>query len=122
MGFTGYILRSDKNGKYYVGQTEDLESRLKEHNNGEEKSTKPWRPWKLMYEKLFATRSEAVQWERMVKGRKSRAFKEQLIQEYQSERSAVPSRSSGTGRGSSSRTLFRTGPGSDGIHGLHIAK
>ena len=93
MGFTGYILRSDKNGRYYVGQTENLEVRLKEHNNGEEKSTKPWRPWKLMYEKRFTTRSEAVQWERMVKGRKSRAFKEQLIQEYQSERSAVPSRS-----------------------------
>ena len=87
--FKGYILRSQKNGRYYVGQTDDVDRRIQEHNNGEEKSTAPWAPWSLVFKKIFDTRSEAVRWERGVKARKSRAFIEKLIQLYNSERGAA---------------------------------
>lgn len=89
MGFRGYILRSDRSGRYYVGQTEEIQNKVKEHNNGEVRATKPWRPWTLLFERRFATRSEAVRWERRVKRRKSRAFIEQLIEEFNSERGAA---------------------------------
>ena len=41
-----YILQSLKNNKYYIGSTNDLERRIKEHNNGTgcvyTKSNGPW--------------------------------------------------------------------------------
>ena len=44
-----YILRSQKTGRYYVGITADLDGRLKRHNSGQNTSTKPGRPWQLVY-------------------------------------------------------------------------
>ena len=42
-----YILRSKKNNRLYVGSTEDVRLRLQQHNKGENKSTKAYRPWEL---------------------------------------------------------------------------
>ena len=89
MGFTGYILQSEKNLEFYVGQSSNLEHRLLAHNNGQVRSTRPHRPWKLVYFKLFDTRRDAMAWEQQVKSRKSRAFIEKLIKEFSSERSAA---------------------------------
>jgi putative endonuclease len=38
--FYVYILRSSKDGKRYVGMTENLERRMNEHESGRVKSTK----------------------------------------------------------------------------------
>lgn len=89
MGFSGYILQSELTGSFYVGQTDDLAQRVVKHNRGEVRSTKPYRPWKLVYWKQFETRREAMAWEKQVKGRKHRAFIEKLIREFTSERSAA---------------------------------
>ena len=42
-----YIIQSLKNGRYYVGSTQDFESRIKYHNEGRVPSTKHLRPWVL---------------------------------------------------------------------------
>ncbi len=89
MSFSGYILQSETTGAFYVGQTDDPARRVVKHNRGEVGSTKPYRPWKLVYLKRFDTRREAMAWERQVKGRKSRAFIEKLIKEFSSERGAA---------------------------------
>lgn len=39
-----YILKSSLNQRYYVGHTDNLEKRLKQHNAGRTPSTKPYRP------------------------------------------------------------------------------
>ena len=39
-----YLLKSLKDKKYYIGQTHDIEKRLKEHNDGKVISTKSRRP------------------------------------------------------------------------------
>jgi putative endonuclease len=44
-----YTLQSQINDKLYKGTTNDLKKRVKEHNSGKVKSTKPYRPWKLIY-------------------------------------------------------------------------
>ena len=62
-----YILESEKNNKHYIGQTEDLESRLERHNAGRVNSTKSARPWKLKYWKDFETRGEAYKIEQLLK-------------------------------------------------------
>ncbi|MCF7741433.1 MAG: GIY-YIG nuclease family protein [Candidatus Marinimicrobia bacterium] len=37
-------MQSKKNGRFYIGQTKDIEDRLQRHNAGHSKSTKPYRP------------------------------------------------------------------------------
>ena len=53
--------------KFYKGQTDNLTRRLKEHNNGEEKSTSPYVPWVLVWHTTFKSRSEAMALERKLK-------------------------------------------------------
>jgi len=43
----------------YIGITSDLETRIRRHNAGYEKSTKRRIPFVLLYSEVFATRLEA---------------------------------------------------------------
>ena len=62
-----YFLKSLKNGDLYIGSTEDVNNRLKKHNDGKVKSTKFYRPWQLLDIETYNTRSEAVRRERFLK-------------------------------------------------------
>jgi putative endonuclease len=44
-----YILKSSKDRKFFYGSTSNLETRLKDHNNGKVRSTKRRRPLILHY-------------------------------------------------------------------------
>ena len=48
MTYTVYYLYSIKLNKYYIGKTNNINRRLKEHNNGEEIYTKKGTPWTLI--------------------------------------------------------------------------
>ena len=78
MAFQMYILRSSSTGRYYVGHTQDLAKRLREHNRGCARSTRDRGPWELFYKEEFSTRSEASRRERQIKSMKSRAWIEEL--------------------------------------------
>ena len=62
-----YVLHSDGTGKRYIGHTNDLNRRLKEHNAGYVKSTKGGLPWRIIASKEFSSRSEARWVERSLK-------------------------------------------------------
>jgi putative endonuclease len=47
--FTVYALKSLSHNFIYVGMTENLEERLRRHNNGYNKSTKRFAPFELVY-------------------------------------------------------------------------
>lgn len=55
-----YILYSQKHLRTYVGQTDDVNRRLRQHNKGKVKSTKTYVPWTLIHVEIFKTRSEAM--------------------------------------------------------------
>lgn len=40
-----YILESQKNFRYYIGSTDDINKRIQEHNVGKVLSTRNTRPW-----------------------------------------------------------------------------
>ena len=86
-----YILYAPKSDKYYIGQTSDLNARLKDHNEGErpnqkKKFTYKYRPWELALAiPMAATRAEAMRIEKFVKSKKSRAFIQQLVQAKEDE-------------------------------------
>jgi len=79
MAYYVYILRSFKDGTYYVGSTQDLDSRIKRHNQGRTKYTKPKRPWELVYHEEHPDRSSAVKRELEIKNRKSKKIIEKLL-------------------------------------------
>jgi len=60
MKFTVYILQSDIDGSFYIGQTENLLARLEAHNLGRNISTKNKRPWKLKWYTIVDSRAEAM--------------------------------------------------------------
>ena len=60
MEYFVYVLESEIDGRLYKGQTTDISKRINEHNAGQTKSTKGYRPWKLVYFEKFETIKEAV--------------------------------------------------------------
>jgi putative endonuclease len=62
-----YILRSHDDKHRYVGHCEYLNTRLKQHNSGKVKSTKPFSPWKFVHTQEFKTRLEAIKREKYLK-------------------------------------------------------
>lgn len=72
MKFFTYILISEVDESYYIGQTQDVEKRLKRHNAGRNRSTSAKRPWKLLYAKTCSSRSEAIKIESYLKSLKKR--------------------------------------------------
>ncbi len=58
--FCVYIIYSQASGDIYVGSTANLNWRLKLHQSGKVKSTKGYRPWRLLEFYEYDTRSEAV--------------------------------------------------------------
>lgn len=67
MLFYVYILYAEKFDKFYVGQTNNISDRLKRHNSGTEKATKPFIPWKIFWVTSKETRSDAMNLEKKLK-------------------------------------------------------
>ncbi len=67
MPYFMYILKSESTGSSYVGHTSNLDKRVMEHNSGKSLSTKNKRPWRLVYNEEYATRSEAASREKYFK-------------------------------------------------------
>jgi putative endonuclease len=57
--YSVYVLKSLRDDDYYIGQTNNVEKRHAQHNQGKVKSTKSRRPFKPIGYKTFKTRSEA---------------------------------------------------------------
>lgn len=57
------FLESINHNRHYIGCCSDIIIRLKQHNSGETKSTKLYRPWKLIYNEVFQDKSTAFKQE-----------------------------------------------------------
>ena len=78
-----YILKSSIKKWYYVGSTNRLTQRLKEHNAGKVLSTKAYRPFQLIFKKEFTLETEARSYERLLKDK--RIEKERIIKLFESK-------------------------------------
>lgn len=77
-----YVLYSLIHDKIYIGQTEDIERRMLEHNNGLlSVYSKRYKPWELIYTEEYPTRAEAMKREKQLKSQKGREFIWKLIKE-----------------------------------------
>ena len=62
-----YVLSSINFDKRYTGFTQDLEKRLNQHNTGKTKSTRAFKPWKVLFFEQYETKVEALQREKYLK-------------------------------------------------------
>lgn len=73
-----YIIWNGKAKKYYIGQTNNLEKRISQHNdpnNTYSKYTKQYKGlWTLIYFEEYLTREEAKEREKYLKNRRGREF------------------------------------------------
>ncbi len=69
-----YVLLSINYGTRYIGSTENPIKRVIEHNSGKVKYTKGRRPWRLIYNERYNTRSDARQRELYLKSGQGRKF------------------------------------------------
>ena len=79
MAYYLYIIQSAADGGYYIGTTQDLEDRIRRHNQGRSKFTKTKCPWHLVYSEEHVDRSAAMKREYAIKRKKKRDYIEQLI-------------------------------------------
>lgn len=63
-----YVIRSLKDGRFYVGITADVSRRLEEHNRGKTFSTKAYKPWLLVFTETYSNRLKAREREKFLKG------------------------------------------------------
>lgn len=54
-----YIIQSTKRVWRYIGITSDVQKRLAQHNSGKTTSTKPYKPFSLIYTETFLDKTTA---------------------------------------------------------------
>jgi putative endonuclease len=81
MFFYVYLLEN-RTGKFYIGSTYDLVRRVKEHNRGLNKSTKPYKPWRLIYYEACIIEEDAKRRENYLKTNQGGRLLKRRIKEY----------------------------------------
>ena len=74
MSWKVYVLESLRSGVRYVGISEDLNRRLKEHNSGKTKFTSGHMPWELLYQEETEDAASARAREKYLKSAAGRRF------------------------------------------------
>ena len=79
MFFYVYIIKSIKGKieKTYAGYTNNIQNRLKKHNNNKGAKSTKGHKWKLIYKKKFISKSMAMSYEYKLK--KNRIFRKKII-------------------------------------------
>ena len=82
MFYYTYILKSNKDGKFYTGYTKDLKLRIEQHNKGKVESTKERRPLKLIYYEACLNRGDATHREKYLKTHFGKMFIKKRLNSY----------------------------------------
>ena len=82
MFYYNYAIQSIKDRNLYTGYTKDLRKRLREHNQGLNKSTKPYRPWKLVYYESCLDEEDAKRREHYLKTSQGQRLLKRRLKEH----------------------------------------
>lgn len=77
-----YVLKSEKDGKNYVGFTKNLKLRFEQHENGLVRSTKNRRPLKLVYYEACIDQGDATHREKYLKTYHGKMFIKRRLKSY----------------------------------------
>lgn len=74
-----YILKNPITDRYYIGSTNNIERRLKEHISGKTRTTRILQTYTLVYKEGYNSEKEAREREKKLKSYKSKKYIEWLI-------------------------------------------
>ena len=74
-----YVLRSLKDGMFYIGSTNDLKRRLQQHQRGENISTAKRLPIELLYFEGHRSKDDAMRREKYFKTTKGKVTLRQIM-------------------------------------------
>lgn len=77
-----YILRSLKDGLFYIGYSDDLRTRVKDHNAGKNVSTKDRKSLELIFYEAFPTKTDALRRESYFKTTKGKVTLRQMLKGF----------------------------------------
>jgi len=80
--FYTYILQSKIDKQFYTGYTDDLQKRVKEHNDGKVISTKNRLPLKLVYYEACLNQQDATHREKYLKTAWGKRFIKTRLKNY----------------------------------------
>jgi len=80
-----YVIRSQKDKHFYVGFTSDLNRRLKRHNDGLVESTRPRKPFDLVYYEACVNKQDAIRREKYLKSTYGKRYIRNRISNYLEE-------------------------------------
>ena len=80
--FYTYVLRSEKDGQFYVGFTKNLELRFEQHNKGKVESTRDRRPFDLIYYEACHNRDDAAKREKYFKTYHGKIYLKRRLKSY----------------------------------------
>ncbi|MFC1580587.1 GIY-YIG nuclease family protein [Thermodesulfobacteriota bacterium] len=80
--FYTYVLKSEKDGNFYVGFTRDLKLRFEQHEKGYVESTRERRPLKLVYYEACLSQEDATKREKYLKTYNGRRFIKKRLKSY----------------------------------------
>lgn len=80
--FYVYLIENTAGDHLYIGYTSDLKRRLKEHNQGLNFSTRPYKPWNLIYYEACIEESDARRREQYLKTNQGRRLVKRRLKDH----------------------------------------
>lgn len=80
--FYVYILKSAVCNRLYIGKTTNLKVRFAQHNSGQNTSTKPYRPWEVIFYEAYITKSDADRREKYLKTTQGHQAIHRMLKDY----------------------------------------
>jgi len=77
-----YIVKSVIHDFIYIGYSENLKQRFKEHNSGESKSTKPYLPHELIHYEEYINMQDVKRREEYLKTNREKTTLKTMLKEY----------------------------------------
>ncbi len=79
------------NRKYiYIGITNDIDKRVKQHNTGKNKTTKPYLPFQILFTEEYKTRIDARKREKYLKSGCGKEYVKKLVAQMAKLVDALP--------------------------------
>jgi putative endonuclease len=77
-----YVLRSLKDGGFYIGYSTNLRKRFEQHVQGDSLATSHCDPWNLIYYEAYIEQADAIGRERYLKSGAGRRFLKAQLANY----------------------------------------
>jgi putative endonuclease len=83
--FYVYVLHNSQKNFIYIGYSEELKSRIFDHNVGKVQSTKPYLPLELIHYEAYKSKADAKRRELYLKTNRGRTTLMTMLMEYFAE-------------------------------------